>query len=344
MKEYIAMDVHKTYSLMEREVHKTGETRHVRIEHCPGAVQAALRGVKRGTAVAVEATGNWYWVVAEIEAAGLQPLLVNPGKAKAQMGHTNKTDKLDVHGLNRLQRSGTLPTVWIPSAELRDLRELTRVRMVCASQRTRLKNRINATLSKHNQSIEASDIFGKRGRKELETIISNLPEQTAWAVRLQLEQLDLVQTQLNSQEQRLKDLIRVTPEMQLLMTLPGVGVILAAVIALEVGDVSRFPQAGNLAAYAGTTPKVSASGGRVRYGKLRMDVNHYLKWAFAEAGNSVAVNNKRFPKRHVSGLYRRLRATKGHPKAIGAVARHLAEAAYYVLSRQESYRERGASS
>jgi hypothetical protein len=86
---------------------------------------------------------------------------------------------------------------------------------------------------------------------------------------------------------------------------------------------------------------VHASGGKVRYGSLRSDVNRYLKWAFAEAGNSVAVNHMRCADRHVSQLYRRLRQRKGHPKAIGAVARHLAEAAFHVLRGKQMYRDPG---
>ena len=77
----------------------------------------------------------------------------------------------------------------------------------------------------------------------------------------------------------------------------------------------------------------------MRYGRLRVDVNRYLKWAFAEAANSVAVNHTRCPDRHVSQLYRRLRLRKGHAKAIGAVARHLAEAAFHVLRGKQRYRD-----
>jgi transposase len=98
--------------------------------------------------VAVEATGNWYWIIDEIEQAGLLPQLVHPRKAKLMMGLTNKTDKLDAQGLNRLQQNETLPTVWIPPGPLRDLRELTRTRLVLVAQRTRLKNRLSATLAK----------------------------------------------------------------------------------------------------------------------------------------------------------------------------------------------------
>jgi len=123
------------------------------------------------------------------------------------------------------------------------------------------------------------------------------------------------------------------------MTLPGVGLTLAVVITLEVGDVARFPTGEQLASYAGTTPRVHSSGGKTRYGPLRSDVNRYLKWAFVEAANVVCRIRRRHPGRHISRLYERQVRRKGHAKAIGAVARHLAEATYWMLKRQEPYRE-----
>ena len=344
MSEYISFDSHKHYTLMEREEIQTQVVRQFRIEHTPGAIREALRGCGAGTAVAIEATSNWYWIVQEIEQAGLRPLLVHPRKAKLMMGLINKTDKLDVHGLNRLQRNGTLPTVWIPPAKLRDLRELTRVRMVLAAQRTRLKNRISSTLAKYGLAVtDASDPYSQKARRQLGGLLGQLPPHTQWATRTLLAQLDFIEGQIREQEQRLKQLIAITPEMRLLMSLPGVGVILAAVLWLEIGTSERFASAERLASYAGTTPRVHASGGVVRYGRLRPDVNRYLRWACVEAANSVAVNHTRCPERHVSQLYRRLRTRKGHPKAIGAVARHLAEATYYVLSRHEPYQDPTAS-
>lgn len=340
MKEYISFDSHKHYTLMEREEVQTQVARQYRIEHAPGAIRTALRSCPAGTAVAVEATGNWYWIISEIEQAGLRPLLVHPRKAKLMMGLINKTDKLDVHGLNRLQRNGTLPIVWIPPAALRDLRELTRVRMVLAAQRTRLKNRISSTLAKYGLAVtDASDPYCQKARQQLSALIRQLPPHTQWAARTLLAQLDFIEGQIREQEQRLKQLIAVTPEMSLLLSLPGVGVILAAVIWLEIGTAERFASAERLASYAGTTPRVHASGGVVRYGRLRPDVNRYLRWAFVEAANSVAVNHARCPQRHVSELYRRLKSRKGHAKAIGAVARHLAEATFWVLSQNHLYRD-----
>ena len=340
MEEYIAFDSHKRYTWVEREQVTTGKVQQFRVEHAPGAIREALAGCPRGTPVAIEATANWYWITDEIEQARCVPRLVHPRKAKLMMGLINKTDRLDTHGMNTLQRNGTLPTVWIPPGPLRELRELTRTRVVLVAQRTRWKNRITATLAKWGlPASEYSDPYGKSARKELDGRLEQLPEQTRWATRQMLTQLDTLGEQIRQFEKRLEELVDLTPEMQWLLTLPGVGLILAATIALEIGDVGRFATAGRLASYAGTTPRVHSSGDRTRYGRTRPDVNRYLKWAFAEAGNSVAVNHRSHPERHVSQLYFRLRQHKGHSKAVGAVARHLAEAAFYVLSRQEAYRD-----
>jgi transposase len=172
--------------------------------------------------------------------------------------------------------------------------------------------------------------------------LEKLPEQTRWATEQMLRQLDGLSEQIREFEKRLEELVEVTPEMQLLLSLPGVGVILSATIALEIGEIGRFLSAERLASYAGTVPRVHSSGDRTRYGRTRPDVNRYLKWAFAEAGNSTAVNHRRFSERHVSQLYARLRARKGHSTAVGAVARHLAEAAFHVLNRQQVYRDPAA--
>src|SRR5947207_8317733 len=197
MKEYISFDSHKHYTLMEREGIQSAVARQQRIEHAPGAIRQALAGCESGTAVAVEATGNWYWIVTEIEEAGLRPLLVHPRKAKLMMGLINKTDKLDVHGLNRLQRTGTLPTVWIPPAVLRDQRELTRTRLVLVAQRTRLKNRLQSTLAKYGLGVrDCSDAFGTVARSQWPELLAKLPEQTQWVSQQLLKQLDVLDEQI----------------------------------------------------------------------------------------------------------------------------------------------------
>jgi len=89
--------------------------------------------------------------------------------------------------LNTLQRTETLPTVWIPSSELRDIRELYRTRMVLTQMVIRLKNRILSCFSKYGISFdETSDAFNIKGRASLEAALEILPTQTCFAVRSSL--------------------------------------------------------------------------------------------------------------------------------------------------------------
>lgn len=340
--QMIAMDSHKRYSQVCIQ-QKTGQiVCERRIEHSKGKIRDFLSGFEAGSPVAVETIGNWYWIVDEIEEAGMVPQLVHAHKAKLMIGSVNKTDKLDARGLNRLQQTGTLPTVWIPNSRIRDQRELPRTRMVFAHLRTRLKNRIHSVLDKYGLATEfagISDIFGTAGMRQMVLTLKQLPPETRYTLRCLLRELNEANTHIKRIEKRMQQVFSKTEMVQRLMTLPGIGFILAVTIANEIGDISRFATPQQLASYAGTTPRVHSSGGHTRYGKLRTDVNHYLKWAYSEAGNSTAVNHRRCAARHVSRLYRRIKEKKGHAKAVGAVGRHLAEATFWILTRQENYKE-----
>lgn len=342
MNYYTGADAHKKYSVFAtiNESGKLGPER--RVGHDRESYRSFLRTLPAGSPVAVEATGNWYWMIDEMEKAGLAPRLVHAGKAKAMMGGINKTDKLDARGLAILSLNGTLPTVWIPPGELRDQRELPRMRMMLSGIRTKLKNRIHATFAKYGIVFgETSDLFGKKGRSLLESRLGELPPETKRSVEEQLKLLDEVQRSISEAEKRILGIIKENPTMRLLRTIPGVGPVLAIVIALELGDIDRFPGPERFAAYAGKVPRVNSSGGKTYYGKVRPDVNRYLKWAFTEAANVIVLNQEHLAGRHVVRLYHRVYLHKGHPKAITAVGRHLAEATYGMLKNNEPYREPG---
>ena len=340
MQEYFGCDMHKRYSVFGsiNEAGNKGEC--VRVEHERDKVRAYLSTLPSGSQIAIETVGNWYWLVDEVEQAGHMPLLVNAGKAKVMMGQINKTDKLDTYGLATLLRNGTLPKVWIPPTEIRDQRELLRMRMTLVHIRTMLKNRIHATLAKYAINIqEVSDIFGVKGRAIITKYLKELPPYTRDCVESQLEVLDQLAEQINWCEEQIDQLIEKTPAIRLLMSLPGVGPILATVIAAEIGDISRFPNAEHLASYAGMVPRVHSSGGKTYYGQIRPDINHYLRWAFIEAANVAVINQARWLDRHVVQIYRRIKVRKGSGKAVVAAGRHLSEAAFWVLYKNEPYRE-----
>jgi transposase len=338
----IAFDSHKHYTQACVETESGVRLCEERIAHRPGSLKGFLERWPKGTAVAVEALGNWYWIVDEIEAAGMKAELVHARKSKLMLGTVNKTDKLDARGINKLQRAGTLPVVWIPPAQLRDKRELCRARMVFSCERTRLKNRVHAIIGKYglqDMFEDLSDIFEPKASAAMSRCMKELPEHTRYVLEGFLGELDAVTGRIEALERRIKQAYGHSKDVKLLQTLYGIGPTLSVVIAQEIGDVNRFGDSERFASYAGLCPRVHSSGDRTRYGKLRVDVNHYLKWAFCEAGNTVARHHNRYPDRHVSRLYARVKARRGHSKAVGAVGRHLAEAAYWMLKKQEAYRE-----
>ncbi len=215
--------------------------------------------------------------------------------------------------------------------------------MYLVSQRTRLKNRIHATFDKYGLGpFGVSDIFGKSGRKALDHHLKELPEQTRFTTKLQLAGVDNIDMAVREFDKRIKSVFDETEEIRLLRTMPGIGPIFSLVIWLEVGDIERFAGPASLASYSGTAPRVHSSGGKTRYGSLRSDVNRYLKWSFIEAANVISMNRRIRPDLHVSKIYGKIRARKGHPKAVGAVARHLAESTFWILTKKEVYRERSA--
>jgi transposase len=340
MQQYIGCDAHKQYSVFVA-LDEQGHVRPAqRVEHTREALRDYLQRLPPGSAIALETTGTWYWLVDEMERAGHEPKLTHARKAKLMMGMVNKSDKLDARGLAILLRNGTLPTVWIPSGALRDQRELPRMRMAFVHVRTMLKNRIHATFAKYGIAFPGiSDLFGGQGRVHLEQRRCDLPPETQRAVQEELTLLDHLCGQIETLEQHIHAIVRETPAMQRLKTLPGVGPLLAIVLALEIGDITRFPSAEHLASYSGTVPRLKESGNRRFKGQVRPDVNRYLKWAFVEAANITVLNQERWADRHTVRLYRRLKAHKGHAKAVVAVARHLAEASFWVLTKDEPYRE-----
>jgi len=338
MQHVIGCDVHKRYSVFVAIDHRGRLSKPDRVEHERAAFRAYLQTLPPASEIAVEATGHWYWIVDEMEQAGHRPHLANPHEAKKRMGKPNKHDALDAGGLAILLRNGTLPESWIPSRDLRDVRELLRTRMALRDLRTSLKHRIHAAIDRyglHNDAI--SDLFGRAGREFLLHQLTGLPPETYAMLLTELAAMDDLEPRITAIEQRIAEVIVPTPEVQLLLTLPGVGPILAPLLWLEIGDVERFPRAENLASYAGLVPRVYSSGGHTVLGHTNPYVNRYLRWGFVEAA-TCAARLHAYRRSHIGLLYQRLLPARGYGRAIVAVARHLAEASYWMLRKRQTYR------
>ena len=212
------------------------------------------------------------------------------------------------------------------------------VPLVCHAfnQSEGVKHRIHSALERYGIfAAGISDLFGVKGREFLASVTAQLPPYTAEMLREQLKTFDEIGPHVAAIEKRIREVIEPNPLVQRLQTMPGVGEILGPVIALEIGDITRFQRGEQLASYCGLVPRVISSGGKTHFGRTSRLVNLYLKWAFVEA--AVCATHLRGPRyRHVRDLYQRLRG-KGYGRAIVAVARHLAEAAFWMLTRERDY-------
>jgi transposase len=341
MKMYIGCDAHARYSIFV-SLREDGRCEApVRVEHNEGEMKRYLEQLPAGSPVALETSGNWYWLVRAMEEAGLDPRLAHALEVKKRMPGQQKTDKLDAKGLALLLRNGSLPEVWIPPANLLDLRDLMRTRLATRQQGSLLKCRMLAALRRYGvrDYEDKGDLFGAGKRAKLAVSISRLPQECRMAATEEWTLLDEVEKRIEAMDVRIQERITSLGWVRLLKTLPGVGPILGSTIYLEIGDVGRFPDAAHLASYAGLVPTVHASGGKVWQGPTPRAANHFLKWAFVEAANVVVAHQKKWPDKHVVRLYQRLRAHKCHGKAVTAVARHLAESSWWILSKKQGYRE-----
>jgi transposase len=339
MQQFTGCDQHKHYSVFVGMDEAGNFSKAVRVEHERTSMREFLAKLPASSNIAIETSGHYYWLVEEMEKAGHHPRLAHALEVKKRSGRKGKkTDQEDAQGLAMLLRNGTLPEVWIPPAALRDQREMLRLRMFLSRERTRVKNRIHGALARYNVQL-AGDPYSGEWRRQMTARLPELPEHTRQSVEWQLGTLDFVELQMEDAEKRLHQVLSHMPEADLLKTLPAVGPILSMVLALEIGTVERFPSSAHFASYCGLVPAVSSSGGRTRLGQVCGDVNRYLKWAFVEAANLIVAHPKKWKGSHVLRLYHRVQRKKNHAKAAVAVARHLAEAAFWVLKKWQVYQE-----
>src|SRR5258708_8984611 len=130
---------------------------------------------------------------------------------------------------------------WDSAGELRDQRELLRLRIFLVRLRTRVKNRIHGTLACYNIQVPGADLFGVEARVKLCARLPELPMHSREAVEQELATLDFLETQIESAEKRLEAIMKVSVGSDLLKTLPCVGKILSMVLMLEIGRVDPFP-------------------------------------------------------------------------------------------------------
>ena len=210
--------------------------------------------------------------------------------------------------------------------------------MALSALRTAVKNRTQAILHRHGILHDFSDLFGKAGRCFLDNL--ELPDGSRQALQGCLELLDQLTRLIGEVEQWMKDNLEEDETVRLLLTIPGIGLILAHVIRAEIGEIERFPTARHMASYAGLAPMSNDTAGREGPRHCSAACNHVLRWAFVEAVHGV--QRTKGPRGfRLRQLYARLcgHGTRQGRKSSAkvAVAHELSKLVHVVWSKRVSY-------
>lgn len=286
----------------------------------------------------IESMSGARFVHDQLELAGWDVRIADAYKAKGLAPLACKTDKIDSWVLAELGRLQLVPEVWLADPAVRAERERARFRLHLVKHRTALKNRIHATLIAFGVPNPTSDLFGAGGRDLLARV--SLPEPWRQTTQASLKLIDFLEAEISGIEQELRQAGADHRYIPLLLTCPGVGWILAFTIASELGDITRFPTPTKFVGYTGLCPKVDQSGERDWRGPLRKNGPTYLRWALVEAAHT-ALRQPCYQPVLARQLARHGRK-RGRKIAAIEVGRKLAEAIWYMLSRNQPFAPAGA--
>ena len=319
------------------------------------------------THVAMESTGVFWKPVYYVLEARFTVLLLNAAHVKQVPGR--KTDVRDCQWIAELLEHGLLRGSFVPPPVIRDLRELTRYRRTQIQERTRVANRLHKVLQDANVKLSnvTHHVLGVSGRAMLDALVAGTtdPDVLADLARGQLRKklpalrqaltgrfrahhafllgqilahLDYLEEAIAAVSAHIEEQLRpFAPQVERLMTIPGVQRRTAETILAEIGtDMAVFPTAGHLASWAGMCPGNNESAGKRRSGKTRKG-SKWLRTSLIEAANAAA----RTKATALGARYRRILPHRGHRKAIVAVGRHILEISHHLLRTDRTYQELG---
>jgi len=299
----------------------------------------ATHVLRRGhevTAVIESMTGSRF-VHDQLEMAGWDVAIGDAVKVKGLAPLAAKTDKIDAWVLAELARRDLVPEIWLPTPDVRAERERARFRLHLVRHRTALKNRIHATLMTFGHPVPVADLFGVSGRKLLDRFA--LPSPWSETLSTSLAMVDELDDRIRTCTEELRSLGADHPSIPLLVTVPGVGWVLAYTIGSEIGDVHRFASPKKLVGYTGLCPIVRQSGERDVRGPLAKNGPKYLRWALVEAATHAA-RDARYKQRYERTKHR-LGRQRGAKVARVELARRLAETIWHILTKNEPFAPAG---
>jgi transposase len=322
-RQFVGIDLHRRRSVIVRST-DTGEVLEaVQILNDVDRLNSVMTRAGEDPEVVLEATYGWYWAVDALQGAGARVHLAHPLGVKAFEYRRVKNDVRDATDLADLLRMGRLPEAWIAPPAIRELRELVRHRAKLVGLRSHCKAEVHAVLAKCGVRVSLSDLFGVAGTDLLDRL--ELPGPYAARVsslRRVMEDLDF---EIDLFTGLVRGRLAKDPGYVAVQQIPGIGPTLGAVFVAEIGDVTRFGSAAQLACWAGLTPKHHESDTHVHRGRITKQGSRLVRWAAVESVQMLPGHTR------VGMVRDRVAARRGRNIGVVAAARTQVEFVYYAL-------------
>ena len=279
---------------------------------------------------AMEATMFTGWVYDFLKPYALELKVAHPAMLEAITAAKKKNDRADAEKITDLLRVDLLPECYMASEELRELRRILRYRNLVVRTAGKMKNKVSGLLMEVGATYDKRRLHGKRYFNMLLERVEDVPESVRNLLKLSRSGLEMFNAVQRKLIKTLKENELIRERVQHLMSIPGVGEVLALTWVLEVGEPGRFSSSRKAISYCGLCSAQHQSAGREQRGPISKKRNKHLQTMLIEAAKLAPRWNSQ-----LAALYARELARGNRNRATLAVARKLVK---YLLAvdRRES--------
>lgn len=331
-KYYCGVDLHST-SLYLCILGQDGAILLHRSLPCdPNRFLLAIAPFREDLVVGVECVYSWYWLADLCEKEGIAFVLGHALYMRSIHGAKAKSDKIDSEKIAVLLRGGLFPVAYAYPAEMRATRDLMRRRLHFVRQRGALLAHIQITHHQYNVAAPGKRITYRSNREGLGDAFADSSVRQTIAADLALaDHYEVVVGELELavlRQARIHD----PHALALLISIPGIGRVLALTILYEIHDIARFPTVGDFASYSRLVKcQHSSNGKNLGTGGAKIG-NAYLKWAFSEAAVLFVAKSEQG-----RTVLARLERKHGKAKALSLLAHKIGRTVYFMLARKRAF-------
>lgn len=280
--------------------------------------------------IVIESTYNWYWLADGLMEAGYKVHLANPSAIKQYDGLKYSDDITDSFFLARLLKLDILPEGYIYPKEGRPVRDLLRKRLMLVRQRTSHILSFENHIARNTGSNISSNKVKKMNPEDVELLLDN--KHLVLSGEVNIEAIRFLDEQIKKIEKVVLAEAKLKEPYEYILTVPGIGKILALTIMFETGNIKRFQKAGNYSSYCRCVKSERLSNEKKKGRGNTKSGNEYLGWAYVEAANYM---RRWCPE--ANSFYQKKLAGTNKIVATKALTNKIARACYYIIRDQKPF-------